>query len=125
MPKRRIAVKTWLEAMPGALAEPGPAEGVSLHKVKGKMFAVLSLRGAESVILKCDPDLVEVLRERYTGVGQRSHLDPRYWIHVSLDSDVPARELKRLVERSYELVVANLTRKQKTELLTGPEFRGC
>jgi predicted DNA-binding protein (MmcQ/YjbR family) len=54
------------------------------------------------------------LREQCTGVGHCSHLDRRFWI--SVDADVPAKEVKRLAAHSYELVCAKLTRKQKAEL---------
>ena len=48
--------------------------------------------------------------------GHRSHLDRRFWISVDLDADVPADEVARLAEASYELVCAGLTRKQQAEL---------
>lgn len=80
------------------------------------MFAILSVRGEEYVILKCDPHLAELLREKYAGVGHRSHLDRRFWISVSLDADVPKAEIARLVAQSYALVSASLTRKQQAEL---------
>ena len=68
------------------------------------------------MILKCDPHLADMLREKYAGVGHRSHLDRRYWISVSLDADVPKDEITRLAARSYELICTSLTRKQKAEL---------
>jgi predicted DNA-binding protein (MmcQ/YjbR family) len=110
-----------LEAKPGAVAKPMSAPRAStpsvlIYKVMGKMFAIVSIRGIENVILKCDPNLAQVLREQYTGVGHRSHLDRRYWISVNLDSDVPADEIERLAGHSYELVCATLTRKQRAEL---------
>jgi predicted DNA-binding protein (MmcQ/YjbR family) len=119
--RRAAALKASLGAMPGALPQPLSASRAStpialIYKVKGKMFAILSVRGVESVILKCDPQLADILREQYAGVGHRSHLDPRFWINVSLDADVPAKEIKRLVRHSYELVCAKLTRKQQAEL---------
>src|SRR5262245_31505922 len=80
------------------------------------MFAILSVRGTEYVILKCDPALAQLVRTQYKGVGHRSHLDKRHWIAVDLDADVPAKEIKRLAAHSYELVVAGLTRKQQAEL---------
>ena len=58
----------------------------------------------------------QVLRGHYQGVGHRSHLDRRFWISVDLDSDVPPGEVRRLVDQSYDLVCAGLTRKQKAEL---------
>ena len=116
-----MALKARLDLMPGAVAEPMSASRSAaplalLYKVMGKMFAILSVRGPENVILKCDPHLAEVLREQYAGVGHRSHLDRRFWISVDLNSDVPAGEVERLSEGSYALVCSGLTRKQKAEL---------
>lgn len=114
-------VKAILAAKPGAVAVPVAAprggEPIALmYKVMGKVFAILSVRGEEYVILKCDPHLAELLREKYAGVGHRSHLDRRFWISVSLDADVPKAEIARLVAQSYALVSASLTRKQQAEL---------
>ena len=119
--RRTAAVKAVLQSKPGAVAQPMAAPRAStpsvlIFKVMGKMFAILSVRGAENVILKCDPHLAEILREQYAGVGHRSHLDRRHWISVSLDADVPAEEVERLAAHSYDLVCAKLTRKQKAEL---------
>jgi predicted DNA-binding protein (MmcQ/YjbR family) len=114
---RIAAVKAAIEAKPGATSSVLPsARGVSLYKVMGKMFAILTDHKIENVILKCDQHLAEVLREQYAGVGHRSHLDRRFWIAVDLDADVPAAEVERLVGQSYDLVVAGLTRKQQAEL---------
>ena len=111
------AVKVALEAMPGAVGAPlASARGVVLYKVMGKMSAILTTNKVESVILKCDPHLAEILREQYAGVGHRSHLDRRFWISVALDTDVPLEEIERLAAHSYDLVRAKLTRKQKAEL---------
>ena len=119
--RRTVAMRRHLDAMSGATAHPMAAgralePAVILYKIMGKMFAILSLRGVENVILKCDPHLAQMLREKYDGVGHRSHLDRRFWISVNLDSDVPAKEIKRLVRHSYDLVREKLTRKQKAEL---------
>jgi len=121
MPARTKALKAFLEALPGAAAVPvtapkGTAPVAVMFKIMGKMFAVLSLRGDEYVVLKCDPHLAEMLRAQYEGVGHRTHLDPRHWIAVKLDADLPKKEISRLVAQSYELVSASLTRKQQAEL---------
>jgi len=119
--KRTADVKAWIEAKPGAEGRPfapgkNSAPLVVIYKVMGKTFAILSVRGVEDVILKCDPLLAAALRNDYAGIGHRSHLDRRYWISVRLDADVPMKEIKRLVSLSYELVCAGLTAKQRTEL---------
>jgi predicted DNA-binding protein (MmcQ/YjbR family) len=89
---------------------------VLIYKIMGKMFAILSLRAEQFVILKCDPFRADMLRETYGGVGHRSHLDRRYWISVDLDADVPAEEIEALVAHSWDQVAATLTRKQRDKL---------
>jgi predicted DNA-binding protein (MmcQ/YjbR family) len=119
---RTEALKAVLEAYPGAEAWPVPMPRgrpppAVMYKVKAKIFAILNIKGDEAVLLKCDPEWSDLLREQYQGVGRRSHLDPRHWIDVKLDADVPPEEVERLVARSYELVCAGLTKKQRAELL--------
>jgi predicted DNA-binding protein (MmcQ/YjbR family) len=119
--RRTAAVKAWIEAKPGAQGRAfTPRKNspplVVIYKVMGKVFAILSVRGVEDVILKCDPMLASVLRKDYTGVGHRSHLDRRFWISVRLDADVPLREVRRLVSLSYDLVCTKLTAKQRAAL---------
>lgn len=119
--ERTEALKAVLEACPGAEAVPvpmprgRPAPAV-MYKVKSKIFAILNIKGDEAVLLKCDPLWSDILREQYQGIGRRSHLDPRRWISVKLDADVPPEEVEQLVARSYELICAGLTKKQKAEL---------
>ena len=121
MGSRREALMARLRDKPGATAAPlsaplGRTPTAMLYKVMGKMFAIVGLSEVEHVILKCEPDLAEVLKATYAGVGHRSHLDRRYWISVELDADVPGDEIARIVDRSYELVCETLTRKQRAEL---------
>ena len=118
--RRRAALLAYIEAKPGAVAKPMSAPRAStpsyvIYKVMGKMFAIVTIRGVENVILKCDPNLAQALRDQYAGVGHRSHLDRRFWISVTLDADVPIKEIKRLVAH-YELVCSGLTRKQQAAL---------
>lgn len=119
-PKTR-QLQTRLARMPGATLHPMAVRSGSpplafIYKVMGKMFAIVSARGEEFVILKCDPNLVPVLRQQYQGIGHRSHLDKRYWISVELAADVPASEIRQLVDHSYGMVVASLTAKQRAQL---------
>ena len=115
------ALKAVLDALPGGVAQvvSPPRSSVPIaitYKLCGKMFAILAVRANEHVVLKCDPHLVEILKQQYGGVAHRTHLDRRFWIAVSLDADVPADEVARLAEGSYQLIRAGLTRKQQAEL---------
>lgn len=110
-------VRAIVAAMPGAVGEPlARFKRVTLYKVCGKMFAILTGGPGGNVILKCDPYRAQMLREAYAGVGHRSHLDPRFWIAVDFGSDVPEEEITDLARHSYDLVRAGLTRKQRDGL---------
>ena len=119
--KRAAAVKEFLDGKTGAAGTPipgarGPGTGARLYKIFGKMFAIYSPQGSAFVTVKCDPHLVEILKEKYDGVGHRGHLDRRFWICVRIDEDVPLAEIKRVIALSYDLVAATLTKKQQAEL---------
>ena len=119
------ALKKLLDALPGAVAHPylpprATEPLILMYKVMGKMFAILSVRREEYVIVKCEPELADMLRGKYEGIGHRSHLDKRFWISINLDADVPLNETKSLVKSSYALVSDSLTKKQKAELTTQP-----
>jgi predicted DNA-binding protein (MmcQ/YjbR family) len=44
------------------------------------------------------------------------HLNKRHWNTVELDDSVPEPELLELIDHSYDLVVARLTRAQRSSL---------
>jgi predicted DNA-binding protein (MmcQ/YjbR family) len=115
------ALRTVLDALPGAMGEPWtPPRATSpisiLYKVGGKMFAVMTLRGDLYIVLKAPPFVCDMLREQYTGVGKRTHLDPRHWVGIDLESDVPDEEIESLARGSYELVRESLPRAQRAAL---------
>ncbi|MGW1871202.1 MmcQ/YjbR family DNA-binding protein [Streptomyces mauvecolor] len=90
-------------------SEPGP--GMTLFKVGGKIFAILTeATGSrpEQVTLKCDPDLALHLREQYPAVGSSYYARLQHWNTVVLDGTVPTDELTDMIEHSWEHVVASL-----------------
>ena len=90
-----------------------------MFKVAGKMFALVPL-GAEpaSVSLKCDPGLAIDLRGRYAGITPGYHLNKQHWNTVVLDGSGPGEEVLELIEHSYDLVVARLTKAHRDKLST-------
>ncbi|HLI65968.1 MAG TPA: MmcQ/YjbR family DNA-binding protein [Caulobacteraceae bacterium] len=104
-----------LAAKPGA--EPPPTGGAGMWKVAEKIFAIVAqTRNMQGVIVKCDPHLVEILKDTYAGVGHFGHLDRRFWICIDVRADVPMDEIERLIGHSYDLIVRGLTRKQRAGL---------
>jgi predicted DNA-binding protein (MmcQ/YjbR family) len=114
--EKTAALQALIEAMPGAVAETVRSRPrILLYKVMGKVFAILSVRGAEAVGLKCDAHLADILREQYAGVGPYRHY-LRNWISVKLDADVAMSDVEGLTAASYALVCAGLSRKQQADL---------
>jgi predicted DNA-binding protein (MmcQ/YjbR family) len=104
-------VRGWCEAMPAATISPKMA---SIYHVMGKTFAILWTGKTAGLIVKTD--IADMLRDTYAGIGHKSHLDPRHWIFVELDSDVPLPEVRRLIQRSHALVASGLTKTQQAAL---------
>jgi predicted DNA-binding protein (MmcQ/YjbR family) len=114
---RRDRVIATCGAKPGAVEDYPFGDDTAVFKVAGKMFALVSLGQAPgSVSLKCDPDAATGLRTRYPAITAGYHLSKRHWNTITLDGSVPAGELFELIDHSYELVVASLTRAQRKEL---------
>ena len=116
---RRDSVIAACTAKPGAVEDYPFGDEVAVFKVAGRMFALVPLGEAPgSVSLKCDPDLAVGLRDRYAGVTPGYHLNKRHWNTVLLDGSVPGEEVRELIDHSYDLVVARLTRVQRNQLAT-------
>ena len=106
-------------AKPGAEEDYPFGDQVAVFKVAGRMFALVSLGPAPgSVSLKCDPEFATHLRARYAAITAGYHLNKRHWNTVTLDGSVPGDELLELIDHSYDLVVARLTRAERNKLIT-------
>ncbi len=106
-------------AQPGAVEDYPFGDDTAVFKVGGKMFALVSLGPAPGDIsLKCDPDIAVGLRGRYPAITAGYHLSKRHWNTIQLDGSVPDDELLELIDHSYELVVAGLTRAERNKLST-------
>ena len=81
------------------------------------MFALMP-RGGEPphIILKCDPEWSQVLREAYAAVRPGYHLNKKHWNTIVLDGTVPDDEVAELIEHSYRLVVESLPQRVRAGL---------
>src|SRR3954447_8272150 len=104
-------------ARPGAVEDFPFGEQGSVFKVKGKMFALADLDGRPlEVSLKCDPDLAEALRAQHSAIRAGYHLNKRHWNTVTLDRSIDDNEIKDMIQDSFDLVAAKLTRAQRKNL---------
>jgi predicted DNA-binding protein (MmcQ/YjbR family) len=88
-----------------------------VFKVAGKMFLLIALDAEtiDGVVFKCTPDEFDGLTE-IDGIAQAPYCAKRHWVRVGDLAALPAAELDRRIQRSYDLVVAKLTKKLRTEL---------
>ena len=102
---------------PGAVEDFPFGEQVSVFKVKDKMFALSDLDGVPlEVSLKCDPDLAEALRSQHAAIRAGYHLNKRHWNTVTIDGSIDDNEIEDMIQDSYDLVAAKLTRAQRDDL---------
>ena len=94
----------------------GPEDIV--FKVAGKMFAIAALMEVPPrVNLKCDPDLALELRDRYEQVQPGYHMNKKHWNTVVLDGVIPGKEIEKMIDDSYDLVVQSLPKGKRDKLL--------
>ena len=92
-------------------------EDVLVFKVAGKMFALAALDEVPATVnLKCDPDLALDLRDQYEQVRPGYHMNKKHWNTVEIESGIPEAELRRMIDRSYELVVKSLPKTARAKL---------
>jgi predicted DNA-binding protein (MmcQ/YjbR family) len=102
---------------PGATEGMPFGEGVLVFKVETKMFALISLDEVPPTAnLKCDPDRALELRDRYEEVQPGYHMNKRHWNTIELSGGIPPAELRKMIDHSYELVVASLPRSVRAKI---------
>ena len=86
-------------------------ENTLVFKVMGKMFALTDIDLFESINLKCDPEEVLILREKYPSVTPGYHMNKKHWNTILPEDNVSDELIKQWIDNSYKLVVKNLTNK--------------
>ena len=86
-------------------------EQTLVFKVGGKIFLLASLTEGNRFNAKCDPDRAVELRERYEEVQPGYHMNKRHWNTVRMDGGLKAKEIREMIDHSYEIVVDALPKK--------------
>ena len=122
-------VREYLLNKPETTLERPFGPEVEVFKVKGKMFATLSLgKGNEKdtdgkmaghwcMNVKCDPEEAVMLRDIFAAVIPGYHMNRALWNTVILDGSIPQGEIERMIDNSFLLVVAKMTKKDQQSLL--------
>ena len=105
-------VEEYILSMPNSFLDYPFGEGVAVYKVgdpstasDGKMFALITEdKTPVNISLKCDPQLSQVLREKYETVMPGYHLNKKHWNTIVLTGQLPWDDVKGLILHSYNLV---------------------
>lgn len=94
---------------------PFLGHNVLVFKVMGKMFVYIALEPKDGVFranMKCNPDKSIELREKYQGITS-TDFNTLLWNLVELDSDVPDKLIKELVDHSVDEVIKKLPKSKR------------
>lgn len=83
--------------------------------VGDKWFCLLDL-DKKFIDVKCAPETIEEMLQRYEGAFEAWHMDKRHWLGVRLDSDVPDDVIRQLLSDGYHRIADKLTKKVRTQL---------
>lgn len=105
------------DELPGTGSTP-----VFRHRQSGKIFALLITHGEHVYLnLKCDPLEADILRREFKGLIPGYHMNKVHWNSIIIGSDVPAHEIRRQIENSYDLTARKRPRRRAADSGTGPE----
>lgn len=120
-------IKQYLLAKSSTVEDFPFGEGVSVFKVKNKMFALLSLGKEDKqhpekpkdwwLNLKCDPQEAIMLRDIFSSVIAGYHMNKLHWNTVILDGSIPIGEIERMIDNSYLLVLSKMSKKDQASIL--------
>lgn len=96
-------------------------ETTLVFKVMGKMFCLCGLENQPaSCNVKCDPEKAIELREEYEGVNPGYHMNKQHWNTIVFDGSFSDELGRQWILDSYDLIVAGLPKKLKTDLEQQP-----
>ena len=89
-----------------------------VFKIGGKMYAVVVLGESTHKVamsFKCTPEVFAELVEQ-PGIIPAPYSARSHWVALEREDALPRTEIKRLISRSYELVVAKMPKNRQVEL---------
>ena len=114
------ALRAYLLAKPGAVADRPFGPQPLVVKVGGKIFALVSEDAAPLTIsLKCEPAHAQFLRDSFQAVQPGYHLNKEHWNTVTLDGSIAQDGIRAMIDESYRLVVAGLSKAARRSLEPG------
>lgn len=114
-----LSFKGVQEKMPFGKATSEYDRNLLVFCVTDKWFCFVNIDVFDCCTIKCAPERIGALHDRYEGAKSAYHMNKKHWISMYFNQDVPDKTIKELVKQSYDLVVASLSKKEKEALQTG------
>ncbi len=99
-------------------------EDTLVYKIGGKMFAYTGMAGFRLFNVKAEQHAIPELMDRYPEIGDPVHMARGHWVSVDTGGDLPDDFVRDMIRTSYRLVIAGMTKKQRTEILSAVEQVG-
>ena len=96
-----------------------PEWEADLYRLAEKMFVMIGgdREGTPIVSLKSEPEEAIRLREKYPAIIPGYYLNKQQWNSVYYhDPSIPAELVKKMIDDSYELVLAKLPKRTQAEI---------
>lgn len=90
------------------------------YMIGGKMFAAVCLDDKDKpvyITLKLMPAEGEFMREQYEDIIPGYYCNKQHWNSVKADGNVPDELLKKMLDKSYTLVLEGFSKKRQREIL--------
>ena len=114
------ALRAYLLSRPGAVADHPFGPQPLVVKIGGKLFALVAEDATPLTIsLKCEPAHAQFLRDSFAAVRPGYHLNKEHWNTVTLDGSIAEDGIHAMIDESYRLVVAGLSRAAQRRLALG------
>lgn len=88
-------------------------ETLLVFYVMGHMFCFFDIEDFSWINIRLTPDEICMLKDRYEGIGMPVNQNMKYWVRLSLDSDIPQSDILRLTARAFEVIKDKYTKKSK------------
>lgn len=110
-----LSFKGVTEKMPFGKVASEYGRNLLVFSVLDKWFCFVNVEVFDFCDIKCAPEQIGELQERYDGIRPGYHMNKKHWISVCFNQNVPDSKILELVRQSYDIVAASLTRKQREE----------
>lgn len=90
------------------------------YMIGGKMFAAVCLDEQDKpvyITMKLMPIEGEFLREQYEDIIPGYYCNKQHWNSVRADGNIPDELLKKMLDKSYALVLEGFSKKRQREIL--------